>query len=213
MQPPMVKKTVPLSEWTQKMSQTNLQKSDLNALVMNYLVIQGHKDAAQQFAAESQTVPGVPLESITDRMNIRLAVARGDIDQAIALTNDLDAEILDTHPALFFTLQRQKLIELIKSGDVIGAIAFATDELAKRGEEHPEFLCELEQAMSLLAFPDVQKSPVAELLDHSQRQRTAGELNSAILQAQSQEKQAKLKSMLKMLVWAQVLLANLDAAR
>jgi hypothetical protein len=59
--------------------------------------------------------------------------------------------------------------------------------------------------MALLAFEDSKASAVGDLLDHSQRQKTASELNAAILSAQCQEKDPKLPSMLKMLVWAQVL--------
>jgi glucose-induced degradation protein 8 len=62
--------------------------------------------------------------------------------------------------------------------------------------------------MALLAFEDSKLSPVGDLLDHTQRQKTASELNAAILSAQCQEKDPKLPSMLKMLVWAQVFPAN-----
>jgi hypothetical protein len=53
--------------------------------------------------------------------------------------NDLDPEILDTHPKLFFHLQQQRLIELIRKGMVEEAISFAQEELAPRGEEHVMF--------------------------------------------------------------------------
>jgi hypothetical protein len=58
--------------------------------------------------------------------------------------------------------------------------------------------------MALLAFEDHTRSPVADLLDYGQRQKTASELNAAILTSQCQEKDPKLPSLLKMLVWAQV---------
>ena len=50
--------------------------------------------------------------------------------------NDLDPEILDTNPKLFFHLQQQRLIELIRHNKVEEAIEFAQEELAPRGEEH-----------------------------------------------------------------------------
>ena len=40
--------------------------------------------------------------------------------------------------------------------------------------------------MALLAFEDVRSSPVADLMDIAQRQKTASELNAAILASQSQ---------------------------
>ncbi|KAJ2997841.1 Glucose-induced degradation complex subunit [Globomyces sp. JEL0801] len=183
-----------MEEWEKRLDEVKINKSDLNKLIMNYLVIEGFKDAAQKFATESNVDPVVNLETIQDRMNIRNAVQNGNIELAI--------EILDTHPKLFFHLQQQRLIELIRTGSIDEAILFAQEELAPRGEEHPEFLEELERTMALLAF-DSRKSPVSDLLDHSQRQKIASELNAAILTSQCQEKDPKLPSMLKMLVWAQ----------
>ena len=45
-------------------------------------------------------------------------------------------QILDTDPQLFFHLQQQRLIELIRSGDINRALEFAQEELAPRGEEN-----------------------------------------------------------------------------
>ncbi|TPX30342.1 hypothetical protein SmJEL517_g06079 [Synchytrium microbalum] len=194
---------IPRDEWDKKLDQVKINKNDLNRLVMNYLVIEGYKDAAEKFATESGLPPTVDLAHIEDRMNIRNAVQSGNIEEAIERVNDLDPEILDTNPKLFFHLQQQKLIELIRGGRILDAIEFAQDELAPRGEENPEFLQELERTMALLAFDDHIKSPVGDLLDYSQRQKTASELNSAILAAQCQDKDPKLPTMLKMLVWAQ----------
>lgn len=50
------------------------------------------------------------------------------------------------------------------------------------------FLEELERTVALLAFEDVKNSPVGDLLDISQRLKTASEVNAAILTSQSHEK-------------------------
>jgi hypothetical protein len=100
-------------------------------------------------------------------------------------------------------LQQQKLIEFIRQGDIERAIVFAQEELALRGEENPEFLDELERTMALLAFEDMSKSPVSHLLEVSQRQKVARELNAAVLASQGQEKDPRLPNLLKLLLWAQ----------
>jgi hypothetical protein len=73
-------------------------------------------------------------------------------------------------------------------------------------------LLEVEKVMGLLAFEDQQKSPFAPLLEPTQRQATASELNSAILSFQNQEKgiianfnqlDAKLALLLKTMLWSQ----------
>lgn len=197
------KKTISTEKWETKLANVSVNKKDLNKLIMNYLVIEGYKDAAEKFSAESGLKPSVDLLYIEDRMNIRNAVQSGNIEEAIEKVNDLDPEILDNNPGLYFHLQQQKLIEFIKQKKIMDAIEFAQEELAPRGEENPEFLEDLEQTMALLAFDDNAKSPISNLLDHSQRQKTASELNAAILTSQCQDKDPRLPSLLKLLVWAQ----------
>ena len=43
-----------------------------------------------------------------------------------------------------------------------------------------------ERTVALLAFEDVKASPVGDLMDTAQRQKTASELNAAILSSQNQ---------------------------
>ncbi|CDS00235.1 uncharacterized protein SPSC_02558 [Sporisorium scitamineum] len=206
------------SEWERQLSSINVAKDDLNRLVMDYLVIEGYKDAADCFSRESGLKPFVDSDSILNRMIIRGAIQRGDIDDAIGRVNELDPEILDNNPLLFFHLQQQRLIELIRAGLVNEALAFAAEELAPRGEEHPDLLPELERTMALLAF-DVPKAAdvaatgplaapphVAELLSASQRLKTAGELNAAILASQSQGREPKLPQLIKMLNYSEELM-------
>lgn len=60
---------------------------------MNYLVIEGYKDAAEQFSQEASLAPTVDLSSIQDRMDIRHAIQSGHIEAAIERVNDLDPEV------------------------------------------------------------------------------------------------------------------------
>ena len=84
------------------------------------------------------------------------------------------------------------------------ALDFLSKELANFGEENQAYLDELEKTLVLLAFDDQTKSPMAHLLDMSQRQKTASELNAAILSNNTQDKDAKLPNVLKLLSWSQV---------
>lgn len=67
---------------------------DLNKLIMNYLIIEGYKDAAEKFSHESGAKPPVNLESIQDRMIVRTAIQRGNIEEAIERVNDLNPEVM-----------------------------------------------------------------------------------------------------------------------
>ncbi|KAL2524181.1 LisH and RanBPM domains containing protein [Abeliophyllum distichum] len=200
------KKVITKEDWEKRLNDVKIRKEDMNRLVMNFLVTEGYVEAAERFRLESGTEPDIDLATITDRMAVKKAVQSGHVEDAIDKVNDLNPEILDTNPQLFFHLQQQRLIELIRNGKVDEALEFAQEELAPRGEENQSFLEELERTVALLAFEDVTRCPVGELLDVSQRMKTASEVNAAILTSQSHEKDPKLPSILKMLIWAQNLL-------
>eukprot|EP00850_Spirogloea_muscicola_P024876 SM001679S02932 [mRNA] locus=s1679:28:1329:+ [translate_table: standard] len=190
-------------EWERKLAAVDVRKGDMNRLVMDFLVTEGYLDAAERFRDEAGVQPDIELGTITDRTAVRQAIQAGNVQDAIEKVNDLNPEILDTNPQLFFHLQQQRLIELIRGGKIEEALEFAQEELAPRGEENHEFLEELERTVALLAFEDVASCPVGDLLDLAQRQKTASELNAAILTSQSHEKDPKLPNLLKMLIWAQ----------
>ncbi|KAK9831983.1 hypothetical protein WJX81_005914 [Elliptochloris bilobata] len=197
------RRRIQLSEWKRKLDAVKIQKEDTNKLIMNFLVTEGYVEAAHTFELESGTPPGVDLGAISDRMEIRRAVQRGNVEEAIERVNDLNPEILEEKHQLSFHLQQQRLIELVREGRTEEALEFAQEYLAPRGEEHPAFLGELERTVALLAFEDARSCPVADLMDIAQRQKTASELNAAILASQCQEREPRLPGLLKMLVWAQ----------
>lgn len=66
---------------------------DLNRLIMDYLVIEGYKSAAEEFSQEANLAPPVDFESIESRMDIREALQRGDVEEAITRVNDLNPEV------------------------------------------------------------------------------------------------------------------------
>ncbi|KAL0407360.1 UNVERIFIED_CONTAM: protein GID8 [Sesamum latifolium] len=206
------KKVITRADWEKKLNDVKVRKEDMNKLVMNFLVTEGYVEAAEKFRLESGTEPDIDLATITDRMAVKKAVQSGNVEDAIEKVNDLNPEILDTNPQLFFHLQQQRLIELIRNGKVEEALEFAQEELAPRGEENVirlihHFSSRLFRRVGedhcTACFKDVSNCPVGELLDISQRLKTASEVNAAILTSQSHEKDPKLPSLLKMLIWVQ----------
>mmetsp|Transcript_22464 Transcript_22464/g.31303 ORF Transcript_22464/g.31303 Transcript_22464/m.31303 type:complete len:259 (-) Transcript_22464:14-790(-) len=198
-----LKKAVPQEEWTKRLNNVTVSKQDLNNLIMNFLVIEGYKEAAEKFQLESGTAPTVDLQTISDRMIIRNAIQSGNVDEAIKIVSKTNPTVLESNPNLYFHLQQQRLIELIRNNNIQEALDFAQKELAPNSEFNPQFMEDLEKTMALLAFEDQSKCPLGNLLDGSQRQKTASELNSAILLNLHQEKDPKLPKILQTLKWAQ----------
>ncbi|KAL7423585.1 hypothetical protein Q5752_001165 [Cryptotrichosporon argae] len=139
----------------EKLKSAEISKTDLNALIFDYLVVEGFSDAAVEFARETGLAASVDQEQIQERMDIRLAVEDGRVEEAVRRVNELDPEILDTNAPLLFHLHLLRLIELIRAEELDKALDFATVELATRAAQHPEFLPDLERTMALLAFPHI----------------------------------------------------------
>lgn len=191
------------TRWEEKVKSYHLPRAEINKLVMEYLVKEGFKDAVLTFQEETGLDPGVNMASMDDQIKIREAIEAGRIQDAVEMVNDVDPEILDTDPTLYFHLQQQQLLELIKTGDMERMLEYACTELSARGEENPSFLDELEQSLSLLAFEDPTSSPFAELLQSSQKLKVVSEVNAALLTSQDQEPLSKLVTLMKLVLWSQ----------
>lgn len=164
---------------------------------------EGFRDAAQEFQKETNIDPGLETSVMDCQIEIRKSIGAGDVQRVVETVNDLDSDILDLNAQLFFHLQLQQLLEYIRHGDIDGALVYAQTELAARGEENPEFLNELEEALSLLAYEDPSKSPFGALLQNSQQLKIISELNSAILINKGLDSGSRLSLLMKLVLWAQ----------
>lgn len=192
-----------MTSWMKGIQNVKVERTELNKIVMNYLVLEGYKEAAEKFRLESGIEACQPLDSLDNRIQIREAVQAGSIDDAIDLTNTLNPELLDSKPHLFFHLQQQKLIELIREKNVEEALEFSQNVMAELGTENTDYLEELEKTMGLLAYENPETSPFGELLNLSQRHMVACELNAAILESQHMETLPNISGIVKLLLWSQ----------
>lgn len=195
--------SVDQAQWEEKVKAYHLPRAEINKIIMEYLVKEGFKEAVLSFQKESGVEPGVDMSMLDDQIKIRGAVESGAIQEAVELVNDIDPEVLDTNPSLFFHLQQQQLLELIREGKTEQVLKYAQSELSARGEENPEFLDELEQSLGLLAFDDATNCPFSELLQPSQRLKVISELNAALLASHDQEALSKLSTLMKLVLWSQ----------
>ncbi|KAL9251537.1 GID8-like protein [Drosera capensis] len=122
-----------LKKWEKKISDIKITKEDMNKLVMNFLLIEGYVDAAEKFYMETGT-EHIDLTTVTDRMAVKSAVESGNVEEAIEKLKVLDPKVLDTNRQLFFRLQQQRMIELIKNGKNKEALDFGKELLAPISE-------------------------------------------------------------------------------
>ena len=57
-------------EWTARMAAVPARRRDLNRVVMNYLLVEGYRDAAEHFAREAGETPAIDLAAVANRMKV-----------------------------------------------------------------------------------------------------------------------------------------------
>ncbi|KAK0120650.1 hypothetical protein ONS96_010854 [Cadophora gregata f. sp. sojae] len=189
-------------------------KSDINALIFDYLTTEGYPSAAAKFSKEANLRPRQEEESLKARRQIQQSIHSGKIQEAIEALNELEPQVLDNNPSLHFALLRLQLVELIRiynatpGGDITPALTFASTQLAPRAPTNKEFLEDLERTMALLIFPpDSLEPPLAALLRPELRRTVADRVNKAILTIQNSRRDAAIRSLVRLRAWAE------DAAR
>ncbi|KAH8678917.1 CTLH/CRA C-terminal to lish motif domain-containing protein [Tricladium varicosporioides] len=185
-------------------------KSDINALILDYLTTEGYPSAAAKFSKEANLRPQQEEESVRARQAIQHFIHLGSIQEAIDALNDLEPQVLDSNPSLHFALLRLQLVELIRKcnntpgGDITPALTFATQQLAPRAPTNPEFLEDLERTMALLVFPPDNLEPqLAALLKPDLRREVADRVNKAILSCQNQKRDAAIRNLVRLRAWAE----------
>ncbi|KEY66617.1 hypothetical protein S7711_01911 [Stachybotrys chartarum IBT 7711] len=184
-------------------------KSDINALILDYLTLGGYPNSAAKFSKEANLPPQQDISSMQAREEIRNYIHSGDIQTAIESLNELDPEILDEDKALHFSLLRLQLVELIRSSaapgaDISAALQFATTQLGPRAPTNPKFIEEMEKTMALFFYPKEDLDPhLATLLDPTLRREAADSVNKAILDRQFQRQETAIHQLVRMRAWVE----------
>ncbi|KAG6064486.1 hypothetical protein E4U13_005627 [Claviceps humidiphila] len=191
-----------------RVQETKSSKSDINALILDYLTMEGYPNAAAKFSREANLQLHQDGLCVRQRQVIQNYIHGGNIQAGIEALNELDPEILDEDKALHFSLLRLQLVELIRScndiGDVGPALKFATEQLGPRAPTNPKFLEDLERTMALLLFPPNALEPqLAALLDPELRRSAADSVNKAILEKLSARRESAIRHLVKLRAWAE----------
>ncbi|KAF8391393.1 hypothetical protein HHK36_023697 [Tetracentron sinense] len=212
-------------EWEKKLEDVVIRKEDMNELIMDFLVTEGYTHAAEKFEIESRTKHRMAVKKAIQDGNVEDAIERvNNLNPKILETNpELDFHLQQQRlielirnkkedEALDFAKKvlAPKSEENIVRHDCNVSLLSGLDKKKCPFLEFDDvvyaihsFLEALERTISLLAFEDASNCPVGELLHISHRLKTASEVNEAILTSQSHEKESKLSSFLKMLIWTQ----------
>ena len=87
-----------LENWKSKLNGIKISKTDMNKIILNFLCLEGYKDAAKKFEAECG-LTSAPEEEyvINERKMIRELIQKDNIEEAISMINDLCPEVFFIH--------------------------------------------------------------------------------------------------------------------
>ncbi|KXS96328.1 hypothetical protein AC578_9376 [Pseudocercospora eumusae] len=191
-----------------------LCRSDINWLIMDYLVSEGYPGAAEKFAQETNICSPADMDSIRERVRIRNAIHAGRIDEAVEMINEVDSEILDDNHHLHFDLLQLQIIEMIRAiinkpgsfqvSEFKPVLEAATYQLAPRAPTDQKYQQAVDRTMSLMVFP-VEKMPpeIKELLDLKLREKVANNVNKYILEKRGERSEAKIFNLVRARAWAE----------
>ncbi|KAF7194161.1 Glucose-induced degradation protein 8-like [Pseudocercospora fuligena] len=213
--PPSATSTMrPVHSFDRKVEDAKPSKSDINWVIMDYLVSEGYPGAAEKFAQETNICSPADMDSIRERVRIRNAIHAGRIEEAVEMINELDSEILDDNHHLHFDLLQLQIIEMIRAiinkpgsfqvSEFKPVLEAATHQLAPRAPTDQKYQQAVDRTMSLMVFP-VEKMPpeIKELLDLKLRERVANNVNKYILEKRGERSQAKIFNLVRARAWAE----------
>ncbi len=64
-------------------------RSDINALILDYLTVAGYPNAAAKFSSEANLQPQQPTSAIQQRLRIQKFIHRGEIENALQELNQV----------------------------------------------------------------------------------------------------------------------------
>jgi len=190
-------------KWIEEMGKMKISSHTMNKLVMDYLVREGYKEAAEKFEKEAQVEVLPKVEKLEQKTEIKNAILNGEIKKAISLINDLCPGLLDENHFLLFNLQLQQLIEFIRLKQSEEAIKFAQENLTVIINDNEKYLEPLERVMSLLVYDDVSNSPFKDLVTVPQRHKVWRAVNKVFMSKQNESQPPKLTELVCILNWSQ----------
>ena len=189
-QEPQIKK-VDIESWKKMMDDQHISKQDMNNLIMNFFVVEGFKEAAENFKREANiNIDETELISLQDQ--IRSYIFEDKIDEVVLAINKIDEKLFDNNKDLFFELQIQKLISMIFQEEFINATEFAKTDILPLVIDSPEKQTLLEKTMTLMAYTNMEKFPYPDLIGNQRKIKISSMMNHALLRHNSVTTEPKL---------------------
>jgi macrophage erythroblast attacher len=135
----------------------------IDRILVDYMLRFGYLDAAAKLVKQGSLANLTDLHVFEGAQIVLASLARHECAKALKWCSDNSARLRKARSRLEFELRVQEFVELVRNGNMIGAISHARLHLTPWAGQYPE---ELQHAVALLAFKaDTSCGPYAALLD------------------------------------------------
>jgi hypothetical protein len=198
-------KSISNEKWQKELNVQKMNKDKMNKIIANYLFIQGYCQPLKKFISEAKIQFDFDEKLLNQRFLIRQLITTNQIEKAIQEINSIDKNILIENKVINFVLQRQILFNYIKENKLQEALNFAKDNLLPLSEGDEFLYKELEKAMGVLAYENINDSPEKELLTDKFLEKVASKINLVVLNYLSGNKiiNLNLDLLLKLTIYVQ----------
>ena len=198
-------KSISNEKWQKELNVQKMNKDKMNKIIANYLFIQGYCQPLKKFISEAKIQFDFDEKLLNQRFLIRQLITTNQIEKAILEINSIDKNILIENKVINFVLQRQILFNYIKENKLQEALNFAKDNLLPLSEGDEFLYKELEKAMGVLAYENINDSPEKELITDKFLEKVASKINLVILNYLSGNKiiNLNLDLILKLTIYVQ----------
>ena len=198
-------KSISNEKWQKELNVQKMNKDKMNKIIANYLFIQGYCQPLKKFITEAKIQFDFDEKLLNQRFLIRQLITTNQIEKAIQEINSIDKNILIENKVINFVLQRQILFNYIKENKLQESLNFAKDNLLPLSEGDEFLYKELEKAMGVLAYENINDSPEKELITDKFLEKVASKINLVILNYLSGNKiiNLNLDLLLKLTIYVQ----------
>ncbi|KAL0228882.1 hypothetical protein GEMRC1_013502 [Eukaryota sp. GEM-RC1] len=125
----------------------NVPDEELEDLILNFLINEGHGETAVAFATETQRYLPTHSSSLSIRSSLRSWIISGDVHKAISFLTSYNPILLDSNIELRYSLHLQQVIEFCRQSDVNQAMSYCHEYIL------PFFLNQKKTNSLLIGFP------------------------------------------------------------